>query len=172
MNGILPPDYGAHRIENLRASDPELWSRKIPGALMQYVWAWEMVEGAVSATDGPQTLRVLVIGGYEDPIVPLLKQEDFAEVTVIDPNLGTPPFEEWVNGQEWVIGKIPSFDIILSLSVLEHVPDGPRFLRRIARLLRPGGAAILTCDFKEGGNTATRKTRPSTAFIPPTRLPG
>ena len=37
-----------------------------------------------------------------------------------------------------------SYDVVLSTQVLEHVPDAPRYLAEAYRLLRPGGALIVT----------------------------
>jgi SAM-dependent methyltransferase len=37
-----------------------------------------------------------------------------------------------------------SYDVVLSTQVLEHVPDAPRYLAEAYRLLRPGGALIIT----------------------------
>jgi SAM-dependent methyltransferase len=37
-----------------------------------------------------------------------------------------------------------SYDVVLSTQVLEHVPDAPRYLAEAFRLLRPGGALIIT----------------------------
>ncbi len=37
-----------------------------------------------------------------------------------------------------------SYDVVLSTQVLEHVPDAPRYLAEAFRLLRPGGALIVT----------------------------
>jgi 2-polyprenyl-6-hydroxyphenyl methylase / 3-demethylubiquinone-9 3-methyltransferase len=36
-----------------------------------------------------------------------------------------------------------SFDIVLSLEVVEHVADRPRFLDALARLVRPGGVLVI-----------------------------
>lgn len=40
-----------------------------------------------------------------------------------------------------------SFDAVMCVEVLEHVPDPVRALRELARLLRPGGPLILTAPF-------------------------
>lgn len=37
-----------------------------------------------------------------------------------------------------------SFDLVLMLEVIEHLPDIPHSLREIARVLKPGGVAIVT----------------------------
>jgi len=44
-------------------------------------------------------------------------------------------------------GVLQSYDLIFSLSVLEHVADDVTFIRMMADLLAPEGVAILTIDF-------------------------
>jgi SAM-dependent methyltransferase len=46
-----------------------------------------------------------------------------------------------------------SYDVVLSTQVLEHVPDPARYLTEAHRLLRPGGALVLTTHgfFQEHG---------------------
>lgn len=39
-----------------------------------------------------------------------------------------------------------SFDLILSLSTFEHLRDGPRVLREMHRVLRPGGSALVSFE--------------------------
>lgn len=62
------------------------------------------------------------------------------------------PTERKVSRPGWVaadlISDLPfrseSFDLVLLLEVIEHLPDIPHSLREIARVLKPGGAAIVT----------------------------
>ena len=49
----------------------------------------------------------------------------------------------------WGPGGVGSYDLCLSVSVLEHVADDEQFVRIISEFLRPGGLAVLTVDFKE-----------------------
>ena len=37
-----------------------------------------------------------------------------------------------------------SFDVVVSMEVIEHLPDQLRFMNEIARILKPGGRAIIT----------------------------
>lgn len=37
-----------------------------------------------------------------------------------------------------------AFDLVVSTDVIEHVPDSAAMLREVARVLRPGGAAVIT----------------------------
>jgi SAM-dependent methyltransferase len=43
-----------------------------------------------------------------------------------------------------------SFDAVVSLDVLEHVPDYRRALAQFARVLRPGGVLVFTVPFYDG----------------------
>jgi SAM-dependent methyltransferase len=62
------------------------------------------------------------------------------------------PTERRVSRPGWVaadlIHDLPfrneSFDLVLMLEVIEHLPDIPHTLREIARVLKPGGTAIVT----------------------------
>ena len=53
---------------------------------------------------------------------------------------------DWVAAD--LISDLPfrsqSFDLVLMLEVIEHLPDIPHSLREIARVLKPGGTAIVT----------------------------
>lgn len=54
------------------------------------------------------------------------------------------------------ISHIPSgsYGMILCIGLLEHIPDPPRFVAELHRILRPGGRLVLTCSscfsFHEG----------------------
>ncbi|MEO8364601.1 MAG: class I SAM-dependent methyltransferase [Pseudoxanthomonas sp.] len=49
-----------------------------------------------------------------------------------------------------------TFDGILSLDVLEHVPDYTQALREFVRVLKPGGTLVATFPFTDGADTILR----------------
>jgi 2-polyprenyl-3-methyl-5-hydroxy-6-metoxy-1,4-benzoquinol methylase len=60
---------------------------------------------------------------------------------------------------EYLVGdardsKLPdeSYDVVLCVSVLEHIPGWERVVKEFVRILRPGGSLILTFDVKYKGN--------------------
>jgi 2-polyprenyl-3-methyl-5-hydroxy-6-metoxy-1,4-benzoquinol methylase len=56
-----------------------------------------------------------------------------------------------ITGVRWAVADIqqldrfgPEFDTVFSCETIEHVPDSPRAVRELARVLRPGGRLYLT----------------------------
>jgi SAM-dependent methyltransferase len=85
-------------------------------------------------------LRVLDVGCGDRPYEPLLA--DASEVIGFD-QPGSPHAD--LHG---TIDAIPvadaSFDVVLCLQVLEHVPDPAAAVRELHRVVRPGGRALVT----------------------------
>ena len=75
-----------------------------------------------------------VVGTEIDPseIEHLRRRGVPVEQAYIDPGSPSLPFEDG------------SFDIVLAGEILEHMVDSEGFLREIARVLRPGGALVLS----------------------------
>jgi SAM-dependent methyltransferase len=59
-----------------------------------------------------------------------------------------------------------SFDLVVSLDVLEHVNEPDRALREICRTLVPGGAHVFTVPTYKGRTTSERRAR----FLPDGRV--
>lgn len=120
---------------------PVLIAKKIPEANVQQAFVLDTVVRLCKQFDRP---RILAVGSFEDTAVEALKLLNY-HIEDIDPvlnyDLGTfltrPDIEP------------RSFDIVFSTSVIEHVEDDERFVKDIASLLKKGGFAILTCDYKD-----------------------
>jgi SAM-dependent methyltransferase len=121
---------------------PDVLARKIPEANIQQAFALDAAQRLAKEYPEP---RILAVGSYEDTAVAALRAKGYA-ITEIDPNVNALDLEAFYCSNTSVL---QSFDMILSVSVLEHVPDDAMFVRMIADFLSPGGVAILTVDFSE-----------------------
>ena len=129
-------------LNDLRRLAPEMISRKIERANIQQAFALDAARMLLRNIANP---KILAAGSFEDTAVEALKQEGY-RITEVDPNVNGMSLLDYyrANGSE-----LASFDLILSVSVLEHVDNDIQFLRLIGELLKPGGTAILTVDFAE-----------------------
>ncbi|MFL6591479.1 MAG: class I SAM-dependent methyltransferase [Luteimonas sp.] len=64
---------------------------------------------------------------------------------------------QWLRGEDVTALSFgdAAFDAILSLDVLEHVPDYARGLAEFARVLRPGGVLVFTVPFYDAQSEST-----------------
>jgi SAM-dependent methyltransferase len=118
---------------------PQMMSRKIPEANVQQAFVLNMVYNLAMQIDNP---RILCVGSFEDTAAASLKAIGY-QIEEIDPSINY----DLDSYCKLVTTKKDSYDIIFSTSVLEHVDDDKLFIEETAGLLKPGGAAILTCDF-------------------------
>lgn len=125
-------------IQSLSVLSPEMIQRKIPRANVQQAFIFDTVIRFATPKD-----RILCVGSYEDTAADSLKKVGYP-LTEIDPQINYD-----LEGFIKISGdKRNSFDVIFSTSVLEHVENDELFIRRIVELLKPGGKAFLTFDFK------------------------
>jgi len=120
---------------------PDEMSRKIPEANIQQAFVFETVRNLSANFPHP---RILSVGSYEDTAYIGLQKIGYT-VEGIDPvlNYDLTTFLSKPGVKE------NKYDIIFSTSVIEHVKDDNQFVKEIAGLLKPGGFAILTCDYKQ-----------------------
>jgi SAM-dependent methyltransferase len=120
---------------------PAMIARKIPEANVQQAFVFEAVRRFAAPIPSP---RILCVGSFEDTASAALKASGLP-IIEIDPQINYDLDRYY---RRWFTKKA-SFDIVFSTSVIEHVRDDERFLQQIVGLLKPGGVAVLTCDFND-----------------------
>jgi SAM-dependent methyltransferase len=101
----------------------------------------------------PKTARVLDIGAYSSEILCVLHRLGFSQLAGIDLNgrVREMPYRESVRYQVGDFLRTPfpdrSFDVVTSISVIEHGLDPAALLREMARLLGPGGCFVASFDY-------------------------
>jgi SAM-dependent methyltransferase len=119
---------------------PEINKKKIAEANIQQAFVFDTAYRLSKANKS--NAQLLSIGAFEDTAAIALKKIGFL-IDEIDPvmnyDLGTFITKPNV--------KAESYDLIISTSVIEHVENDEQFVRDIEYLLKPGGVAIITCDY-------------------------
>jgi SAM-dependent methyltransferase len=133
--------YGvALRLQENHA--PDILTRKIERANIQQAFA---LDTALRLLPERSLARILAIGSFEDTAVVTLKAMGY-RVDEIDPNVNGVDLEMFYRSTS---AEIAGYDLILCVSVLEHVADDEAFVRMAADLLAPDGCAVFTVDFAE-----------------------
>jgi SAM-dependent methyltransferase len=113
------------------------------------VWATvQFLQDHVAPSDS-----VLDLGCYASEMLPCLHKAGFKKLTGIDlnPRVKKMPFGNQI---QYVAGNFMdcpfedgSFSALTAVSVIEHGYDGPRLMREVARMLKPGGYFIASFDY-------------------------
>jgi SAM-dependent methyltransferase len=141
--------YG-EAISDLAKYAPEMLSRKIERANIQQGFALETARRFLAQRPNA---RILAAGSFEDTAVAALSALGY-RIDEVDPNVnGMTLLDFYLSSR----ARLGSYDLCLSVSVLEHVADDEQFVRIISEFLRPGGLAVLTVDFKEGWRPGENK---------------
>ena len=108
--------------------------------------------------------RTSVQYAVRKPLLAWLSSQQVAGLELLDVGCGDRPYEELLRGAARIVGfdvpgnvhadlhgsidAIPvddgSFDVVLCLQVLEHVPDPAAAVRELRRVVKPGGRVLLS----------------------------
>jgi SAM-dependent methyltransferase len=113
---------------------PDMMKRKIPEANVQQAYAVDTVRKFYKDGDS-----ILCVGSYEDTAYEYLKLQGM-DIFGIDPLINYD-----LKGYLKTTDK--KYDIVMSVSVMEHVANDSDFIKDICSALKVGGIAILTVDF-------------------------
>ena len=127
-------------IEQLKKLTPNLMSKKNKVAIQQQAFVFNVTKTLIKN----KSKKILCVGSYEDPTYDALYRLNY-NIDKIDPLLNC-------NLSDFITKpttKKKSYDLIFSISVLEHVYDDISFIKQCELLLKKGGHLVLTCDYKK-----------------------
>ena len=129
-------------IQKLFEFVPKTMAKKIARANVQQAFIFDTV---FRFLDNYKQPKLLCVGSYEDTASIALQKMGYT-VVEIDPMINYFLQDYFTKPSV----KKESYDIVFSTSVIEHDPNDQTFMECIEGLLKPGGLAVITCDFKEG----------------------
>ena len=138
MNTILTDEQRyiyKNVIDELFQLCPETMSRKFPRANVQQAFVLDTVRKFSNKES-----KILSVGSFEDTASESLVKLGY-QIKEIDPAINFDLNTFFLSTQE-------KYDTILSTSVIEHVENDELFIDQICKLLKIGGHAIITCDFR------------------------
>jgi len=151
------------------------WMLKGKGFFRDWEYPAALVEMSNTNID-IDTAKILVVGANNDLLALSLCRTFGENVTCVDPIgfteawwfespsktiVNDPPnglVTTWPDGPCYICSDIQraqltpeSFDIGVSISVLEHVPNRRAFMEAFAKAIRPGGRLVMTVEYSPGG---------------------
>lgn len=141
---------------------PKTMSKKIGRANIQQAFVFDTVFRYLDKYSNP---KLLCVGSYEDTASMALQRMGY-EVEDIDPMINYFLQEYYTKPSTFK----NSYDIVFSTSVIEHDPDDESFIKCVSGLLKPGGVAVITCDYKDGWKPGDLKPEVDARFYTKTDL--
>lgn len=124
-------------IDVMKKLVPDMMNRKISEANVQQAFVFDRVHDLYEEGDS-----ILSVGCFEDTAYAALVEWGY-EIDGIDPDVDGNTLESFFNSTD------KKYNIIFSTSVIEHVQNDEQFIDMICKLLKSGGYAVLTTDFRD-----------------------
>ena len=114
---------------------PDMMHRKVARANVQQAFAFKYI------TDNfDKSSEMICAGSYEDTCCAALLKLGYKVVEV-------DPVKNYDLHNYCLCNKNARFDVVFSVSVIEHVFNDNEFVDDMCKLLKPGGTCVFTCDF-------------------------
>lgn len=143
LSGPLPFRYLLRRL-----------GANIPAAVGYRIKSWDVLETVhYIEANVPRDARILDLGANTSEILPILHRLGYSDLTGIDlaPEVVKMPYANAIRYVRGDFLRTPfddaSFDVLTSISAIEHGYDGDAAFAEAARLLRPGGHLIVSFDY-------------------------
>jgi SAM-dependent methyltransferase len=139
-NTVLTDEYRnllQPSIDELFTLLPDMMSRKIARANVQQAFAFNYIKNNFDTSKS-----MLCAGSHEDTCCHGLKKLNY-DIVEID------PVHNYDLHTYCKINNYKQFDVVFSVSVIEHVSNDDEFIEDICKSLKSGGTCVLTCDFKD-----------------------
>lgn len=127
---------------------------RIPAAVGYRIKSWDVLETVHYIEQYvPRTAAVLDLGANTSEILPILHRLGYGNLTGIDlaPEVRKMPYARSIRYVEGDFTRTPfddaSFDVLTSISAIEHGYDGDSSFGEAARLLRPAGHLVISFDY-------------------------
>jgi hypothetical protein len=124
-------------IEELRQLVPDMMARKIERANVQQAFAFKYIKDNFT-TDKTMLCAV----SHEDTCCAALMKLKY---NIIDID----PVHNYDLHTYYELNQDKTFDVVFSVSVIEHVDNDDQFLDDMCKMLKTGGTCVFTCDFKD-----------------------
>ncbi len=133
--------YYQPAIKTLRRVAPAMMERKIERANVQQGFMLAAVE---ELSRGNRRLPILSAGCFDDTAYAALEGLGY-KVEGIDPAVNC----DLATFKRTNPGKIGTYGVVFSTSVIEHVPDDEFFVKDMMDMASAEGVVILTCDYRD-----------------------
>jgi SAM-dependent methyltransferase len=127
---------------------------RIPAAVGYRIKSWDVLETVrYIESNVSRTARILDLGANTSEILPILHRAGYSDLTGVDvaPEVSRMPYAHAIRYVQGDFMRTPfadaSFDVLTSISAIEHGYDGDAAFGEAARLLRPGGHLIVSFDY-------------------------
>jgi SAM-dependent methyltransferase len=145
---------GVSALESPLTSQFRKWRLLGTIAIGDWLKSWDVLTSLnFLETHVPKDMPILDIGCYASELIVALHKSGFTNLTGADlnPQLKKMPYQQAIHYEQTDFMRTPfenaSFQVVTSISVIEHGFDSTALLKEMSRLLKPDGFFIASFDY-------------------------